>query len=139
MSLTVPNAAELIWLRAVTGKAAMTAWTLRLATAVSPALSNATVVAHVTEAAGAGYAAVALTAGTWTETAGTPSHADYPLQSFIFTGPLTGNPDVVAYYITRADGSLVYIEPLSPVFTPTNNGDQLDITPVITLGSVTND
>jgi hypothetical protein len=139
MSVTIPNTAEVIWLDAVTGKAAATAWTLRLATAITPALSKTTVVAEITEAACGGYAAVPLLAANWTSTAGSPSHTDYPLQSFIFTGALVGNPDIVAYYVTRADGALIAVEPIVPVFTPATNGDQLDITPVLTLGSITND
>lgn len=135
MTLVVPNAAEAIWLDAVTGKAAATTWTLRLYTAIGTAISNATVVGDITEAVGGGYAAIPLTAGNWSTTLGSPTVSTYPKQTFAFTGPLTTNPDVLGYYITRADGSLVVIEAKSTAFTPTSPGDSLDITPRLTLAS----
>jgi len=138
-TITIPNAAEAILLDAATGKTAATTWTLRLYTAISPALSNGTVVAHLTEAAGGGYAAIALTAANWVTTPGSPSSSAYPKQTYTFTGALTGNPAIVGYYLTRADGSLVVIEPLAASFTPTTNGDVLEVTPVVTLASIVSD
>lgn len=138
-TLVVPNGGEVILLDAATGKTAATAWTLRLYSVISPALGNGTLVAHLTEAAGGGYAAKVLTAANWVTTPGSPTSSAYPLQTFTFTGALTTNPAILGYYLTRADGSLVYAEPLSSSFTPANNGDTLDVTPIITLGSVAAD
>lgn len=138
-TLIVPNGGETIMLNAATGKTAATAWTLRLYTVISPALGSGTVVADLTEATGGGYAAIALTAANWVTTPGAPTSTAYPLQTFTFTGPLSTNPGVIGYYITRADGSLVYAEPLSATFTPVNNGDSLDVTLVLTLGSIASD
>lgn len=137
--LVVPNAGEAIMLDAITGKTPATTWTLRLYTVISPALGNASVVANFTEAAGGGYAAKALTAANWVTTPGSPGSTAYPLQTFTFTGALTTNPNILGYYITRADGSLVYAEPLAASYTPANNGDTLDVTAILTLGSVTSD
>jgi hypothetical protein len=139
MPLTVPNAGEVLLLEAATGKTPATAWTLRLYTAVSPAIGSGTVAGHVTEAAGGGYAAKALTAANWTTTAGTPTASVYPKQTVTFTGALTGNPAIVGYYVTAASGTVVVIEALAAAFTPTSNGDAIEVTPQITLGSVTND
>lgn len=138
MSITVPNGGEVIALDAITGKTPATGWTLRLYTAISPALSNATVVGHLTQAAGGGYAGIALTAANWVTTPGTPTSTAYPKQTFTFTGTLTGNATVIGYYITRADGSLVFAEALAS-FQPANNGDTVDVTPTFTLGSLVND
>ena len=73
MSVVIPNGGEVILLDAASGKTPATAWTLRCYTAISPAISNGTVVAHLTEAVGGGYAAIALTAANWVTTPGAPS------------------------------------------------------------------
>jgi len=138
-TLVVPNAAEVILLDGATGKTAATAWTLRLYTAISPALANTTVVAHLTEATGGGYVAIALTAANWVTTGGSPTSSAYPIQTFTFTGALSGSVAVLGYYITRADGSLVAIEALGASYTPLANGDTLAVTPTITLASVSTD
>lgn len=137
--LVVPNGGEVLFLDAVTGKTNATAWTLRLYTVISPALGNGSVVANFTEATGGGYAAKALTAASWVTTPGSPTSTAYPLQTFTFTGALTTNPNILGYYITNAAGTLVYAEPLAASFTPANNGDTLDVTAILTLGSVTSD
>jgi hypothetical protein len=138
-TLTVPNGGEVLMLNAATGKTNATAWTLRLYCVISPALGNATVVGDLTEASGGGYSAIALTAANWVTTGGSPTSTAYPEQTFTFTGPLTTNLTVLGYYITNAAGALVYAEALGASFVPTNNGDTIKITPVLTLGSVTND
>ena len=138
-TLVVPNGGEVILIDAATGKTAATAWTLRLYTVISPALGNASVVANFTEATGGGYAAKSLTAASWVTTPGSPTSSAYPLQTYTFTGALTTNPNILGYYVTRANGDLVYAEPLAAQFTPANNGDTLDVTPIITLASVTSD
>jgi hypothetical protein len=137
--ITVPNGGEAILLEAAIGKTPATAWTLRAYTAIAPALSNATVVAHLTEAAGGGYAGISLTAANWVTTPGSPTSAAYPKQTYTFTGTLTGNPTILGYYLTRADGALVVIEALAAAFTPANNLDTLDVTPVVTLASIVSD
>lgn len=139
MPLTVPNAGEAIFLDAATGKTPAPTFTLRLYTAVTPAIGSGTVAAHVTEVAGGGYAAKALTAANWTTTPGTPTTSLYPKQTFTFTGALTGNPAIVGYYLTAADGTVIVIEPLIASFTPVSNGDAVEVTPQITLASTTND
>jgi len=139
MPLTVPNAGEVKLLDAATGKTPASALTLRLYTAIAPAIGSGTVAAHVTEAAGGGYAAKTLTAANWTTTSGTPTASVYPKQTFTFTGALTGNPALLGYYVTAADGTVVVIEALAASFTPVSNGDAIEVTPQITLGSTTND
>lgn len=140
MALTVPNGGEVFLLNAATGKTAATAWTLRLYTVISPSLSKDTVVANLTEATGGGYASFGLTAGTWSSASGgSPTSTGYPIHTFTFTGALTTNPNILGYYVTENSGALVFIEALAASFTPQNNGDTLDVTLNLTLGSVTND
>lgn len=137
-TLVVPNQGEQIMLDAATGKTAATQWTLRLF-AINHAPANGDTEANYTEAVGGGYAAIALTAANWVTTPGSPTSSAYPQQTFTFTGALTTNPSVYGYYVTRADGKLIYAELLTAAFTPANNGDNIQITPRVTLASVSGD
>lgn len=90
-----------------------------------------------TEAAGGGYAAKTLTAGSWTVTAANdPSDAVYALQTFTFTGALTSTATVYGYYVVDADGVLVFSEAITP-FQPANNGDAINITPKFQMSAGT--
>lgn len=138
MTLIVPNQGEQINLDAATGKAAATAWTLRLFSNNYTPIASTTE-ADVTEVAGGGYAAIPLTAANWTTTPGAPTSSAYAAQTFTFTGVTNAPGTVYGYYITRADGKLIYAERLPAAFTPASNGDSVVVTPTITLGSVTSD
>lgn len=85
-----------------------------------------------TEAAGGGYALIALTGATWSIVNGIPTVASYPQQTWTFTGPLAGNPNLYGYFVTRHTSTdLMWAEAFTP-FTPNVNGDQVLITPQIT-------
>lgn len=91
-----------------------------------------------TQAAGGGYAAITLTNGSWTVTpANDPSDAVYAQQTFTFTGALTTNLTVYGYYVTDADGTILWAERLTVPFTPANNGDNIKITPKFQMSSGT--
>jgi hypothetical protein len=108
--------------------------TLRLfATNVTPSQSGVTYV----EATGGGYAAIALTNGSWVvNPTDDPSVATYAQQTFTFTGPLTTNPNIYGYYITDADGVIIYAEAVA-YFTPLASGDAVKVTPKFQLSSGT--
>ena len=137
--LTVPDSAEAHFLEALTGRTPQSALTVRLYTAVSPAIRPGTVAGHVVEAAGGGLVSQPLTAANWTTTPGTPGRSWYTKLTFTFSGPLAGGAALLGYYVTRADGALQWIEPMPVPFTPATNGDSIDLTPVLTLGSLTHD
>lgn len=110
--------------------------TLRLfANDVTPAQTGIT----YTEAAGGGYTAQTLTMGsTWVVTpANDPSDAIYAQQTFTFTGALTTNPTIYGYYVTDADGVVLWAERFTTSFTPTTNGDNIKITPKFQMSSGT--
>lgn len=91
-----------------------------------------------TEAAGGGYSAITLTMGSWTVTTGNdPSDAVYAQQTFTFTGALTTNPTVYGYYVTDADGVIMWAEKFTTSFTPADNGDNIKITPKFQISSGT--
>lgn len=132
MTLLVPNVGENIALSYLVGKTT----TVRdliyrlFATNVTPAETDTA--GSYTEAAGGGYASKTLTGGSWTVTNGAPTEAAYAQQTWTFTGTLTTNPTVYGYYVTRVtDADLVLAETFTS-FTPTNNGDQILLTPKIT-------
>lgn len=131
MALVVPNQGEQIALEALVGKTAGQNLVLRLYTNnVTPGETDTE--ATYTEASGNGYAAKTLTAANWTFTANAPSYVDYAEQTFTFTGAL-GN--VYGYYFTQVtSGLLVWAERFTDApFNIANNGDQIKITPKITL------
>lgn len=135
MALLVPNEGEVA---ALTQLLTSENQTLELyATNVTPAETDT--VASYTAAAGGGYAAKTLTgtesASTWTITGGAPTSASYGSadQEFVFTGPLTTNPDIYGYLVKGAtSGDLFWAEKFASTFTPTNNGDKVTMTPAIT-------
>lgn len=102
---------------------------------------DTSVIGSFTEAAGGGYVAKALSNGSWTITpANDPSDAVYGEQIWTFTGPLTGNPTIYGYYLEDNNGSggtLIWAERLAANFTPSQNGDQLKITPKFQLSKGT--
>lgn len=132
MALVVPNGAEVIALSYFTGKTASTEpLTLRLFTNnVTPGETDTA--ATFTEASGNGYAAIPLSGAGWTVTPGAPTSAAHSQQTFTFTGAL-GN--VYGYYLTRTtSGDLAYAERFSDgPYAIANNGDQIKITPTITM------
>lgn len=138
MTLVVPNQGEALALNAATGKANATAWTLRLFSNDYTPVA-ATTEANVTEVAGGGYAAIALTAGNWVTTPGSPTSSAYPEQTFTFTGATNAPGTIYGYYVTNAAGALVLAERLAAVFTPASSGDTVKVTPTITLASVSGD
>lgn len=132
MTLLVPNVGENIALSYLVGKnTTVRDLIYRLfATNVTPAETDTA--GSYTEAAGGGYASKTLTGASWTVTNGAPTEAAYAQQTWTFTGTLTTNPNVYGYYVTRVtDADLVLAETFT-VFTPTNNGDQILLTPKIT-------
>lgn len=131
MPLRIPDAGEVRALEQLVNKSAGENLRLRLYTNnVTP--GEADTPATYTEASGNGYANVLLTAANWVVTAGDPSNATYPEVTFSFTGAL-GN--VYGYYITGETSNTVrWAERFttSP-FEVQANGDQIKITPILTL------
>ena len=99
---------------------------------ITPADTDTT--ATYTEATGGGYAAITLTNGSWTvSNVGGIEQAAYALQTFTFTGPLTTNTTIYGYYIIDAAVSpnVVTAQLLNAPFTPVNNGDKQQVTPIV--------
>ena len=131
MALLAPNAAEDIMLQNILNKTAPQNVVLRLFTNNYTPVETSTE-ANFTEASGFGYASVTLPGSSWTITPGNPTSASYAQQTFTFTGNL-GN--VYGYYMTQlTSGFLMWAERFTDgPYNIVNNGDQIKITPVITL------
>lgn len=131
MALLVPNTGEVITLSCLVNKTAPENLVYKLFTNnITP--SETDTAATYTEATGGGYASFTTTGASWTVTAGAPSVASYPQQTYTFTGALTTNPTIYGYFVVNATtGTLVLAENFTS-FTPTNNGDNIKLTPQIT-------
>jgi len=85
---------------------------------------------NFTEAAGGGYAAKTLTNGSWTQSqVGGIEQVAYAEQTFNFTGPLSGSATVYGYFVTDADGVIVFAERGAASFQPAVDGDAIPIIP----------
>ena len=131
MTIMVPNTGEVIALQYLVNKATPENLVYKLfATNVTPAETDTA--ASYTEAAGGGYAAKTLTGSSWGVTGGAPSSASYAQQTWTFTGPLTTNTTVYGYFVIRASSLDLVLAETFTSFVPTNNGDQILLTPTIT-------
>lgn len=100
---------------------------------LTQAQKDALTQASFTEATFTGYASKALTGGSWTTTAGDPCVGTYAQQTFTSTANQTAQI-VYGYYITRtSDGALEWFEDFAGPVTVQFNGEQISITPRITL------
>lgn len=132
MTLLVPNVGENITLSYLVGKTTTVRDLIYRFFSNNITPSETDTAATYTESAGGGYASKTLTGASWTLTNGAPTSAAYAQQTWTFTGALTTNPNIYGYYVTRVtDADLVLAENFA-TFTPTNNGDQILLTPQIT-------
>lgn len=132
MTIVVPNVGEGLALKNFINKETPQNQKLKLfASNTTPAETDTA--GTYTEATGGGYAEKALTGASWTLTEGAPSDVAAAEQTWTFTGPLTTNTTVFGYYVVQTtSGTLMWAERDASPFDPTNNGDQIKLTPVLT-------
>lgn len=127
MALNVPNAAELIALKALVGHTAQAEdFVVGLFTSnITPADTDIAATYTAVEAAGGGYARKTLLAANWNVAANPISYA---AQTWTFTGPLTGNAVVYGYFVLRAVTlDLVWSENFGSGFQPLAANDALTL------------
>lgn len=131
MTIVVPNTGEVLALNYLVNKATPEDLKYQLfATNVTPAETDTA--GTYTIATGGGYADKTMTGASWTTTGGAPSNTAYAQQTWTFTGALTTNGTIYGYIAVLASaGTLVLAETFTS-FTPTNNGDNIKLTPTIT-------
>lgn len=129
MALVVPNNGEGDALDAFTAKTAMSTLVLRLYQSnTTPAETDTA--ASYTEYTATGYAAITLTAASWTTTEGAPSNTAYAQQTFT----MTGAGDAYGYYMTRNTGGRIALAErfTSAPFSIPSGGGTIKVTPQIT-------
>ena len=129
MALVVPNNGEGDALDAFTAKTAATALIMRLySNNITPAETDTA--ATYTEYAATGYAAITLTAASWTTTEGAPSNTAFAQQTYT----MSGAGDAYGYYMTRTAGGRIALAErfTSAPFSIPSGGGTIKITPQIT-------
>jgi hypothetical protein len=133
MTLLVPNNGEGDMLSYVVNKAAPENVVLRLyQNNITPAETDTA--ATYTEASWTGYAALTLTGANWVVNEGAPSEASYAQQIFTSSAGAQSQNNY-GYYLTRVtSGRIAWAERFSDgPYQIVNNGDQIKVTPKITL------
>jgi len=137
MTILVPSAAEKTALEFMLGAVTPGNQTLKLYVN-NYTLADATTEADLTEMSTHGYAAKTLTKTSWAVgagSAGNPATGTYAQQTWTFTAAAAVT--VYGYYvIDSTSGKLVWAEAFTSAKVIQNNGDQIIITPTITLSRV---
>jgi hypothetical protein len=133
MTLRVPNVGEVKMLENVLNKTAPENQILKLFKSnTTPADTDTH--ATYTEADFTGYTNKTMTGTSWTVTTGDPCTANYAQQTFASTATQTAQ-SVYGYFVTQvSSGVLMWAERFTDgPYTIVNNGDEIRITPQVTL------
>lgn len=137
MAIIIPNAAEILWLKAVINHTAPQNLVLKLFTNNYTPVAGSTE-ADFTEASGGGYASKSLTGSSWTVTTNGSGEAEatYASQTFTFTGALSGSATVYGWFLVQtSSGSLMAAERFSSTYTPAVANDAIAFVPTLQLFS----
>ncbi len=134
MALVVPNGSEVIFLNYILNIDAPENISIRLYSNNVIPTESSTVATFIEMSNGLGYltGGQSLTPGSWSIISGNPSQAEHTEMTWTFTGAAGL---VYGYYVTRdTGGELMWAERFSNgPFNITTNGDQIKITPRLTL------
>lgn len=131
--IKVPDVGALLHLNVLFGPTPkVTAFTLQLITDAN-ALADTDINTTHTVAAGGGYTDKVLSNNPVIALNNGIAEAVWPVQTWTFTGALTGNATITGYQIL-AGTTLLHEENLTN-FTPSRNGDQIEFTPRMRLGN----
>lgn len=134
MAIIIPAAAENALLARLLSQGDVS---LKLYTNAVNVADDALVAAGFTEFTGLGYAAKTLTSTGWTtaQNGASAASATYATQTWTFTAGTAVT--AVGYYVTDAlSGALLWFEAFTSSKTVQSAGDQIIITPTITLSKV---
>jgi hypothetical protein len=134
MALLVPDAAEVVWLKAVINHTAPQNLVLKLfKNNHTPAEGDTE--ADYTEADFSGYAALTLTGSSWSvSSSGGVTTASYAQQTFTSDADQS-TQSVYGYYLVQASsGKIMWAEKFTDGPYPISfNGDDIKVTPKVTL------
>jgi hypothetical protein len=133
MTLRVPNVGEVNMLEHIVNKTSPENLILRLFKSNTTPADTDTASTY-TEADFTGYTAKTMTGTSWTVTSGDPCSGEYAQQTFASTAG-SQNQSVYGYYVTQVSSTeLMWSERFTDgPYTIVNNGDEIRITPKITL------
>lgn len=133
MTMVVPDVGEVLALKAFLNNTAGQDQKLKLySNNITPAETDTA--ATYTEAAWTGYAFAALAGGTWSFTSGAPSHADYAQQTFTSSAGSQSAANYGYFVVQTTSGVLMWAERFAGApYTIVNNGDNIQVTPTITM------
>lgn len=137
MPLIIPTASEATLLGFTVGATVPGNQTLKLFVNNVTETNDALIASNFTEMSTHGYAAKTLTKTSWTITpnAGAAASAAYAAQTWTFTAATAVT--VYGYYVIDAtSGLLLWFEEFTTPKVVENTGDQIIITPAITLSKV---
>lgn len=134
MSIKLTDAGGQYFLNVLFGSTAKpTSFTMQLLTD-STALADGDINTTHTVAAGGGYADKTLSSNATVTLNGGVPEASWESQVWTFTGALIENATIRGYQVLSGT-SLLFCETFGTPFTPSNNGDQLTLTPKFQLGN----
>ena len=133
MTLRVPNVGEVNMLEHIVNKTSPENLILNLFKSNTTPADTDTAATY-TEADFTGYTAKTMTGTSWTVTSGDPTEAAYAQQTFASTAG-SQNQSVYGYYVVQVSSTeLMWAERFTDgPYTIVNNGDEIRITPKITL------
>jgi hypothetical protein len=133
MTLRVPNVGEVKMLEHLLNKTAPENLILKLFKSNTTPADTDTAASY-TEADFTGYTNKTMTGTSWTVTSGDPTTGAYAQQTFASTAG-SQSQSVYGYYVTQVtSGVLIWAERFTDgPYTIVNNGDEIRITPQITL------
>jgi hypothetical protein len=133
MTLRIPNVGEGNMLEMIVNKTAPENLILKLFTSNTTPADTDTASTY-TEASFTGYTAKTLTGASWTVTTGAPSEASFAQQSFTSSASQTAQTVYGYYVIQTTSTELMWSERFTDgPYTVTNNGDEIRVTPKLTL------
>lgn len=134
MTLLVPNQGEGNLLGRALGKEAQEANLVLKLFKSNTTPAETDTAATYTEADFTGYSSATLTNAGWTVSEGAPSNAEHAQQTFTSSADQTSQ-DVYGYYVVGGtSGEIYWAERFSDgPYAVANNGDNIKVTPKITL------
>lgn len=133
MTLVLPDQGESIALEALVGKTAGQNLILKLFKSnTTPA--EADTEGTYTEADFTGYAAITLTAASWSVTGTNPTSIGYAQQTFTSSAGSQSQSVYGYYFVQVTSGKLVWAERFTDgPYVITNNGDTISVTAALTM------
>lgn len=133
MTLLVPNDGEVLALKNFLNHTAPQNQKLKLYKSNTTPAETDTASSY-TESTFTGYAEIALTGSSWSVSAGAPSSATYAQQTFSSSADQASENAYGYFVVQTTSGLIMWAERFAAApYAIANNGDQIKVTPAITM------